>query len=161
ASRVRAPDAAGPWGGPLGSPSAPARRWAGVPAQPTPVTRTTVPPSWLPPPFRLSDPVETPRRVIMSLFRPLSTNGCRPGLPVAAPEVGFQSASLAPETRPTGQCVTSRRGGDDAVCADASMLRSMTLRPMPPPTAVRNARRLNLYEIISFTSEWLSVECVG
>src|SRR5205809_397994 len=33
------------------------------------------------------------------------------------------------------------------------MLRNMTLSPTPPPTAVRNARRLNLYEIISGTSE--------
>src|SRR4029077_1446 len=98
---------------------------------------------------------------IMSFWRLLVTNACRPGLPVAAPEVGFQRASFAPGTMPTGQCVTSRRGGDDAVCADTSALRSITLRPMPPPTAVRNARRLNLYEIISFTSEWLSVECVG
>src|SRR5262245_43943919 len=94
----------------------------------------------------------------MSLSRLLSTNPLIPWVLVAAvsePEVVSQSALLVPDTIPTGQCVTRRREGDRIVCADSSMLRSMILRPTPPPTAVMNARRLKRYEIIFASSEFV------
>ena len=40
-----------------------------------------------------------------------------------------------------GRSVTRRRGGDCAVCAHVSALRSKAFSPRPPPMAVRNARR--------------------
>src|SRR6266700_4649916 len=84
----------------------------------------------------------------MSAPSPASEKGFRAGEPPTLPVVGFQSASPEPATIPTGQCATSNRGGDFAVWAEASRLRSMILSPTLPPTPARKARLLNRYDFI-------------